>query len=215
MDSHCKHEISNIPVVYEDNWFLIVDKPSGLLTIPTPKKESRTLTSILNADLENRGLSYRLHPCHRLDRETSGLIIYAKGKSTQQKMMELFKQKKVRKSYIAFAQGDFANSHGRIRIPIKNLGAVTEYKVLKRRKDFTVVQATPLTGRTNQIRIHFKQIGHPILGETRYAFRRDFKIKAKRLCLHADRLEFIHPITKNLISLSADLPSSMIEINRD
>ena len=87
----------NISIIYEDDWLLVADKPSGLLVIPTPKKESRTLTNILNEDLQNRGIPYRLHPCHRLDRETSGLIIYAKGKSVQQKMMHEFKEKKVKK----------------------------------------------------------------------------------------------------------------------
>ena len=70
----------NIPVVYEDDWLLIVDKPAGMLTIPSPRKEARTLTAVLNEDLKTKGLPYRLHPCHRLDKETSGLIIYAKGK---------------------------------------------------------------------------------------------------------------------------------------
>ena len=67
----------NIPVVYEDDWLLIVNKPQGLLTIPTPKNELHTLTNILNEDLKNKGLTFHLHPCHRLDRETSGLIFYA------------------------------------------------------------------------------------------------------------------------------------------
>jgi 23S rRNA-/tRNA-specific pseudouridylate synthase len=71
------------------------------------------------------------------------------------------------------------------------------------------VEAMPLTGRTNQIRIHFKLIGHPILGETKYAFRRDFKLKAKRLCLHAKTLEFIHPLTNKLVAPDAELPLDM------
>ena len=199
----------NIPVVYEDDWLMIVDKPSGLLVIPTPKKESRTLTTILNDDLKNKGLSYRLHPCHRLDRETSGLIIFAKGKSIQKKMMDIFRYKKIKKIYIAFVQGTLPKNQGRIKTPIEGLSAITKYKIIQERKDFTVVEISPLTGRTNQIRIHFKQIGHPIVGETKYAFRRDFKIKAKRLCLHACALEFVHPVTKNVISLTTPLPPDM------
>ena len=90
----------NIPVVYEDDWLLIADKPAGLLTIPSPGKVRRTLTGILNEDLKKKGLLYRLHPCHRLDRETSGLIIYAKGKSVQKKMMDEFRNGKVKKTLI-------------------------------------------------------------------------------------------------------------------
>jgi 23S rRNA pseudouridine1911/1915/1917 synthase len=196
----------NIPVVYEDDWLLAVDKPSGLLVIPTPKNEKRTLTGILNEDLKKRGITYRLHPCHRLDRETSGLIIYAKGKSIQKKMMEEFKQKMVKKVYTAFIQGSPSKNQGEIKNRIDGLPAETRYKVIEKRIDFAIVEVRPITGRTNQIRIHFKQIGHPVLGETKYAFRRDFKIKAKRLCLHAQELEFRHPVNKQYVHLSCDLP---------
>lgn len=188
----------NIPIVYEDKWLLVVNKPSGLLTIPTPKKESCTLTSILN-----------LYPCHRLDRETSGLIIYAKGKSIQKKMMGLFKQRKIKKTYYAFVQGNIVQNQGKIRNPIEGRNALTKYKVIQKRKDFTIVEVAPLTGRTNQIRIHFKMIGHPIVGETKYAFRKDFSLRAKRLCLHAKALEFTHPITQKFLKLTADLPEDL------
>lgn len=201
----------NIPIIYEDDWLLVVDKPSGLLTIPTAKNESRTLTSILNEDLKERGKLYRLHPCHRLDRETSGLIVYAKGKSVQKKMMGLFKQKEVKKTYVAFVQGILPLGEGQIRNPIRGISAITAYRVRGKRKDFSIVEAMPFTGRTNQLRIHFKQIGHPILGETKYAFRRDFKIKAKRLCLHAQELGFVHPVTRKHIDLVADFPLDLKE----
>ena len=206
---HYKYKISNIGVVYEDDWLLIVDKPSGLLTIPTPKKELRTLTSILNADLAQKGKLYRLHLCHRLDRETSGLIIYAKGKSIQKKMMEEFKHKKVKKMYVAFVQGILPKEQGEISSPIEGRSAVTQYKIIQKRKDFTVTQARALTGRKNQIRIHFKNIGHPLVGETKFAFRKDYKLKAKRICLHAQSLEFIHPITKNIVKVDSELPEDL------
>lgn len=214
MDNQYKYEISNIGVVYEDDWLLIVDKPQGLLTIPSPRRELRTLTSILNEDLKKRNLFYRLHPCHRLDKETSGLIIYAKGKSMQKKMMDEFRHKKVKKNYVAFVRGALVKNQGEIKTPIEARSAITQYKIIQRKQGLTVVEVHPLTGRTNQIRIHFSNIGHPILGETKYAFRRDFKIKAKRLCLHAQRLEFTHPITGNLISLTVNLPSFMQDFLR-
>ena len=199
----------NIPVIYEDDWLLVLNKPSGLLTIPTPKKESRTLSSILNEDLKERGLAYRLYPCHRLDRETSGLIVYAKGKSMQKIMMEEFRQRRIQKAYIAFIQGRLPKDEGDLRYPVEAKSALTKYKVMEKKDDFSVVEITPLTGRTNQIRIHFKQAGHPLVGETKFAFRRDFKLKAKRLCLHAKMLEFVHPVTKKVISLTAPLPPDM------
>ena len=217
MERNFLYKIKNIPVVYEDNWLFVVDKPTGLLSIPTPRNERYTLTNVLNEDLKNKNISYRLHPCHRLDRETSGLIIYAKGKSVQKKMMELFKNKNIKKIYIAFIQGMLLKKQGIIKNPVDGLNAETKYKVMQQRKDFALVEVRPLTGRTNQIRIHFKQMGHPILGETKYAFRRDFKLKAKRLCLHAKDLEFIHPLTQKYIRLHASPPlylKEFLEMNK-
>ena len=190
----------NIPIVYEDDSLLVVDKPSGLLTVPTPKNEKRTLTSILG-----------LYPCHRLDRDTSGLIVYAKTKPTQEKMMEEFRQRSVKKTYIAFIRGIPSSEQGIIKDKIDGLFAQTCYKVIEKRSDFAIVEAMPLTGRTNQIRIHFKSLGHPILGEAKYAFRRDFKIKAKRLCLHAAKLEFKHPENGKILKIEIDLPQELQE----
>lgn len=199
----------NIRIAYEDEWLFIVDKPPGLVVIPTPKKEQRTLTGILNDELKKRGEPWRLHPCHRLDRETSGLIIYAKGKSVQKKMMNEFREKKVRKNYTAFIQGRLPGSEGRINSPIDGQKAETKYRLVEERKGFSVVQVTPLTGRTNQIRIHFKRINHPLVGESKFAFRRDFKLKAKRLCLHAKELLFRHPVTGAAVSVQAALAADM------
>ncbi len=190
----------NIPIIYEDDYLLVVNKPSGLLTVPTPKNEGRTLTSILGA-----------YPCHRLDRDTSGLIIYAKVKPIQKKMMEEFKRREVKKTYLAFVKGMPCEQQGVIKNRIEGMYAQTRYKVIERRRDFTIVEVAPLTGRTNQIRIHFKSISHPILGETKYAFRRDFKIKAKRLCLHALKLEFRHPVNGRILKLESSLPQDLIE----
>jgi 23S rRNA pseudouridine1911/1915/1917 synthase len=201
----------NIPIIYEDEWLVVVDKPSGLLTIPTPKNEKRTLTSILNDDLTQKAVVYRLHPCHRLDRETSGLVIYAKGKSIQQKMMDVFKARAVKKTYIAFVRGCPSKSEGEIKHPIEGQSALTKYKVISKKKDFSVVEVSPVTGRTNQIRIHFKQLGNPVIGETKFAFRKDFTVKAKRLCLHAHTLEFTHPVTHKPVRLTCDLPKDLEE----
>ncbi len=199
----------NIPVVYEDDVLLAVDKPAGLLTIPTPRNESRTLASILDEDAAAKGAAYRLHPCHRLDRETSGVIVFAKGKAVQQTMMEMFKHRQVAKTYLAFVHGAPRHPEGTIRAPIEGKPAETRYKVTRRHKEFSVVELQPLTGRTNQIRIHMKSIGHPLVGETRFAFRKDFALRAKRACLHAWRLAFAHPMTGKPLSLEAPLAQDM------
>jgi len=199
----------NIPVVYEDDWLLVVNKPAGLLSVPTPKNEARTLTSILNQDAQERSLKYRLHPCHRLDRDTSGLIIYAKGRSIQKKMMDAFRQRLVSKKYIAFVHGKLPHSAGEISSAIEGKNALTKYKVQEEKSNYSVVEVMPLTGRTNQIRIHFKNIQHPLVGEDKFVFRRDFPLRFKHLCLEANELNFRHPVTGKDVRISIGLPQDL------
>jgi 23S rRNA pseudouridine1911/1915/1917 synthase len=202
-------------IVYEDDWIIVAEKPSGMLTIPTPKGETNTLTDLLNRELDNRGIEANAYPCHRLDRDTSGLILYAKGKAIQQKMMESFKKRLVKKTYTAFVQGDLKTASGVIRARIYNRNknrseeAVTNYRVIDRWKDFSVVEVEPLTGRTNQIRIHMKSIGHPLVGERIYAFRKDYKLKFRRAALHAAKLEFDHPVNGDRVNFTAPLAEDM------
>jgi 23S rRNA pseudouridine1911/1915/1917 synthase len=123
--------------------------------------------------------------------------------------MRLFAEKKIEKTYIAFVQGSLKPPEGRLSYAIEGKSAVTQYKTLEYRKDFTIIEATPQTGRTNQIRIHCKAAGHPVVGETKFSFRRDFALKAKRLCLHAAGLAFTHPFTGKEIRLESPLPADL------
>jgi len=199
----------NIPIVFEDDWLLVVNKPSGLLSVPTLKKEGRTLTSILNQDAQGRNLKYRLYPCHRLDRETSGLLIYAKGKNIEEKMVSAFRDRLVSKKYIAFVHGKLAQPQGVINSAIEGKSALTKYRVLKESSNYSVVEVSPVTGRTNQIRIHFKYIQHPLVGEDKFAYRKDFVLRFKRLCLEAQELSFKHPVTGKNLTVSIDLAAEL------
>ncbi|MDP2911331.1 MAG: RNA pseudouridine synthase [Candidatus Omnitrophota bacterium] len=164
-------------IVYEDGYIFVVNKPSGMLVVPTPKGETNTLTDLLNQELDRRGAQANAYPCHRIDRETSGLIIYAKGQSIQKIMMEQFKKHLVKKTYIAFVHGIVRKDSGTLKGNVYNQKRrktelmITGFKVLERKKDFTIVEVQPVTGRTNQIRIHFKELGHSLVGESVYAFR--------------------------------------------
>jgi RluA family pseudouridine synthase len=217
-----------IPVVYEDENCLVFNKPSGLLVIPTDKEEHRTLVNIVNeqqkgdSSLQFKGtVPFYLHPAHRLDRDTTGAILFAKGKDRQQKLMQFFKDKQVHKTYIAFVHGRVAEPRGKIRIPIKDFhqrkferhlpaqSALTHYEVQDYYKDFTVVKVMPITGRTNQIRIHFAKIGHPLVGEDKYAFRRDFALRFRRTALHALRLEWPNLAGGPMINVEVPLPKDM------
>jgi 23S rRNA pseudouridine1911/1915/1917 synthase len=199
----------NIPIIFEDDWLLVVDKPAGLLSVPTPKHESRTLTSILNQDAQGRGLKYHLYPCHRLDRETSGLLIYAKSKSVEEKMSGAFRNRLVNKQYIAFVHGKLPQPLGLINWAIEGKNALTKYRVIQEKSAYSVVEVFPVTGRTNQIRIHFKHIQHPLVGEDKFAFRKDFALRAKRVCLHGKYLEFKHPQTAKVVVVKSALPQDM------
>ncbi len=202
-------------IVYEDDRIMVIDKPSGMLVIPTPKKETNTLTSLINRDLDKRGVGANAYPCHRLDRETSGLIIYSKGKKAQKAMMDEFKDRSVKKKYIAFVQGRVRKDYDIIRERIYNRkkkrseAAETRYRVLSRRRDFTEIEVEPVTGRTNQIRMHMEGIGHPIVGERVYSFRKDFKLRFRRVALHARHIEFIHPVNKARMLFDSPLPDDM------
>lgn len=186
---------------------LIVDKPAGLLTVPAPGHERRTLESVLNEERAGTD-SPRLFPCHRLDRETSGVIIFAKGRVARDQMMDMFRSRRVKKTYVAFVQGRIAG-HGRITLPVEGEQAFTRFHVTRSGLKFSVVKAFPETGRRNQIRIHFKAIGHPLVGETKFAYRRDSTVKARRMMLHAESLEFDHPVTRRRLRVTAQLPSDM------
>ncbi|MFA6357836.1 MAG: RluA family pseudouridine synthase [Candidatus Omnitrophota bacterium] len=199
----------NIPVVFEDDWFLVVNKPAGLLSVPTPKNESRTLSSILNQDAEERKLNYRFYPCHRLDRQTSGLIIYAKSKGIEEKMADAFRNREISKKYIAFVQGKLSQVQGQINSPIEGKSALTKYKVIEEKSNYSVVEISPVTGRTNQIRIHFKSIQHPLVGEDKFAFRKDFALRFKRVCLEAKELNFKHPVSGKDLTISIDLAQDL------
>jgi 23S rRNA pseudouridine1911/1915/1917 synthase len=204
-------------IIYEDEHLIVVNKSSGILVVPTPKGETNTLTDLLNNELDNRGAGPDAYPCHRIDRETSGLILYAKGKPVQEIMMEQFKKRLVKKTYIAFVHGIVrkesdtlkGNVYNRARRKIELM--ITKFRVLERRQDFTIVEVEPATGRTNQIRIHFKEIGHPLVGESVYAFRKDFKLKFKRVALHAKALEFNHPVTGKRMNFNLPIPDDMAD----
>ena len=202
-------------ILYEDDSLIVVNKRSGMLVIPTAKGEKNTLTHLLNEELDAKGIEINAYPCHRIDRETSGLIVYAKGKSMQQKMMDSFKHRKVHKTYLAFVSGTVSQEKDTLKDDLYNRTsrktefALMHYKVLARKKGYTVVQVDPVTGRKNQIRIQFEKRGHPLLGERVYAFRRDIPVHFRRLALHAQAIEFMHPRTGKLMRFTAPLPEDM------
>ncbi|MDD5584593.1 MAG: RluA family pseudouridine synthase [Candidatus Omnitrophica bacterium] len=201
-------------IVFEDNEVIVLNKIAKLLVVPSPKGEKYTVTSLLAQRLKQP-----VYPCHRLDRETTGLLLYAKNKKIQQEIMNAFRQRQISKKYLAFVKGKMKQCQGTLRGYIldtegRRFGerpkeAKTNYRVMQITREFSVVELEPVTGRTNQLRIQLAKIGNPILGERKYAYGRDFTIRFKRLALHASSLAFTHPVSKKHLAFTIELPKDM------
>jgi RluA family pseudouridine synthase len=216
-NASCVMNFGNI--IFEDEYVIVIDKPSGLLVMPIYSGQRRNVTSLLNKYHKQGKDKRNIFPCHRLDRETSGIIIFAKSRVVQRAVMDQFREKKVQKIYIAFVQGQIKQKKGILRSYIKGAWpyrfdrkkklALTKYTLLYRTKSVSVLKVEPLTGRTNQIRIQFRDYKHPLIGERRFAFARDWPVKFRRTALHAAFVKFTHPVHKGMISFMCLLPQDM------
>lgn len=208
------HPEQAFDIVFEDGSLIVINKKAKLLVEPSPKKESLTITSLLGAALKKP-----VFPCHRLDRETTGLLIYATNKSIQNKIMQQFKFGIVEKRYFAFIRGILIRKTGVLQgVIIDREGrlfgerekyAKTRYRVIQEFPAWSFLELVPFTGRTNQLRIQLAKEGHPILGERKYAFGKDFPVKFRRLALHAYFLSFRHPLDKKRIQFEIPLAKDM------
>ena len=213
----------DLRVVYEDADLLVIDKPAGLVTHPAPGHPDHTLANAVLAhcpDLEGVGGEVRPGLVHRLDRDTSGLIVVAKNDLAQAGLSGQFKDRTVSKVYLAVVTG-YPNPEraiidapigrhprSRTRMAIVSTGrdAVTEYDVTRRLRGYALVEARPRTGRTHQIRVHLASIGHPVAGDATYGKPAP---GLERHFLHAHRLAFDHPRTGRRLELESPLPNDL------
>lgn len=210
-----------IPVLFSQDDIMVFDKPAGVLVIPAPGDDRPCLTEIVNFQYGEKTGQAKLHPCHRIDRDTSGAIMYAIGKRAQQRMMDLFHRREVEKVYLAAVQGHLKRKKGKIegflsqpdRIKYsrssKGKPASSFYEVISEYKDFSVVEVRPVTGRTNQIRIQFSQLGHPLVGDRKYSVARKYPVKFRRPALHAASLSWRDPDKKKTNTVHSTLPNDM------
>jgi 23S rRNA pseudouridine1911/1915/1917 synthase len=217
-----------VRVVYEDDDLLIVDKPAGLVVHPAPGHWRGTLVNgLLARDDHYGGIAGVARPgiVHRLDRDTSGLLIVARNDAAQASLMAQLKARRVRKTYLALVQGTPAATVGRIEAPIgrdprdrKRMAvvpdgrrAVTGYRVRERFAAWTLLELDLVTGRTHQIRVHLAALGHPVAGDAVYGTgtARRGPDGLTRLFLHAWRLELVTPVTARLIRAEAPLPPEL------
>lgn len=216
-----KPENIKLEIVYEDNDVLVVNKPQGMVVHPAPGHPDHTLVNALlyHTDLPEINGTFRPGIVHRIDKDTSGLLMVAKSEVALKSLSQQLKDKTSRRKYIALVHGSFKENSGTIDAPLgRSLkdrkkqavieggrNAVTHFKVLERfGNDYTLVQCQLETGRTHQIRVHMKYINHPLVGDPLYGPRKT--IKGKGQFLHAAELGFKHPVTGKNMDFQAPLP---------
>ena len=210
--------INRIRVVFEDQSVIVVDKPAGLLTMATNTEKTKTAYAALRAYLNRKKPPEKLFIVHRLDREASGLLAFAKTTEAKDGLQDQFKKHTAGRRYIAVVEGrvtadDFTirsylaeNTAYRIySTPNRKIGrpAVTHVRVLKRKPKTTLVEVRLETGRKHQIRVHLAEAGHPIVGDKNYGTGFN---PIRRLALHGTHLDFRHPLTGKLMSFDARYP---------
>lgn len=231
-------------IVYEDGNFLVLNKPAGLIT--HPKNVGDTQNSVTSwliekyPEIKNVGEPFiasgkeipRAGVVHRLDKDTSGLLLVAKNNEVFFYFKNLFQERKIKKYYLALVNGKPKEPKGIISAPLGRIGlkrttkiigdklldkkeALTEYQTVKQFLNYTLLEVTPRTGRTHQIRVHLNSIGHPVAGDPIYGFKRSSPPPGlKRLFLHAYKLEFTAPDDKRL-TLEIDLPEDLQRVLDD
>jgi len=213
-----------LSIIYEDSYIVVVDKPTGMLVHPTHRDKNGTLLNALTFYLNKANIingehqKPRIRPglVHRLDRETSGLMVIAKSVDVHRRLGRELIKKRVEKRYVALVDGLIKDDDGTIELPIGRYAekklwdikedgkvSVTRYRVIDRFTNTTLVELEPVTGRTNQLRIHCASVGHPIVGDVQRG-----GAPYSRLCLHACKLGFLHPQSNSRVEFVSSIPES-------
>ena len=203
-----KSLILRLAITFEDDYLAIIEKPPGILV---NGNKFKTIDNALQQNLKKSSQidAVRPRPIHRLDYPTSGLLLIGKTSSTIRALNKLFENKKIKKKYYAITIGKM-NLKGAIKTYINKKTAITNYKTIQSVKSnrfefLNLVELSPRTGRRHQLRIHLSSIGNPILGDQEYGIK-SLILKGKGLYLHASQLDFTHPITKDKLSITSNLP---------
>lgn len=207
----------NIDIIYEDKNIIVINKPSGLLTVATEKEKNKTAYHLVMEYLKKKNKNNRIFIIHRLDKDTSGIIMFAKNERAKHLYQDNWNDIVKKRCYYAVIEGKMENKEGTIKSYLKENGnmvysvkdrsgklAITEYKVLKERKNISLLDINLKTGRKNQIRVHMKENKTPILGDLKYGEKSKL---INRLALHAYKLELVNPVTKKLLTFEINMPN--------
>ena len=210
-------------ILFEDDHIIVVNKPSGLLTIATAKEKERTLYHIVREYLVSKDKFSKVYIVHRLDKDTSGIVIFAKDEKTKNQLQENWNEYVSLREYVAVVHGNLKEDTARIvqnlmetktnlvYVSRNNEGkeAISNYKVIKKNDNYSLVDISIETGRKNQIRVAFQSLKHPIVGDKKYGMKGD---KEPRLYLHANRLKLYYPILKKDILFETANPQEFKKI---
>lgn len=209
-----------INIVYEDDAFLIVNKPAGIPVHPSMDHYTDSLSNGIAFYFSKICLKKKIRPVNRIDKDTSGIVIFAKNEYIQECLVKQMKQNVFKKKYLAVLSGILEKDSGTISAPIARKNdsiiereiredgdlAISHFKVLERFNNMTLVEYTLETGRTHQLRVHSKYIGHPIVGDSLYGLQSPL---ISRQALHAYEVSFVHPINKEKMLIHSDLPDDI------
>lgn len=216
---------SNIPlnIIYEDDYLLVINKPANIAIHPSILHFDNSLSNGVKFYFDKLGLKKKIRIVNRLDRNTSGIVVFAKNEYIQECLIKQMKTKELKKEYLAIAKGILESKSGTLNFPIARKegsiiertvssdgdSAITHYDVVKEFNNLSLVHIVLETGRTHQIRVHFSHIGHSILGDTLYGSPSEL---INRQALHSYKLTFIHPVTKKELILESSLPNDIKNI---
>ena len=206
----------NLDILYEDEYIILINKPCGLLSISNDKEKEITAYRMVSDYVKTKNKKNFIFVVHRLDQDTSGILMFCKNEKIRDKMQESWNSIVKKRGYIAIVDGKL-NGSGTIHTYLKEdknqfvysskngIGkeAITHYSNIKSNNYYSMLQVFIDTGRRNQIRVHLSERGYPIVGDKKYRCKTN---PLKRLCLHANILEFIHPVSKKMLSIKCDIP---------
>ncbi|HEY9114286.1 MAG TPA: RluA family pseudouridine synthase [Bacteroidales bacterium] len=213
-----------ITIVFEDNDLIVIDKHAGMLSIATDNKLEETAYNMLSKHVKSQGNTNKIFVVHRLDRETSGLMMFAKSEQVQQTLQKNWSDIVTERSYIAIVEGAPEKTEGTItsylreskalivyssQNPKDGTKAVTNYQVMRVNKDFAMLKVSLETGKKNQVRVHMQDIGHPVIGDKKYGSRIS---PIGRLGLHAWILAFKHPVNGELLRFETAIPRKFLRL---
>jgi 23S rRNA pseudouridine1911/1915/1917 synthase len=216
-----------LTILYEDPSIIVINKQAGLLSMATNKERDRTAYGILSDYLKKESPKNKIFIIHRLDRETSGVMMFAKSEKVQQLMQESWNATTKERTYVALVEGVPEPPKGTVTSFLRESKAlivyssqnpdngqlsITNYRVLKANHGFALLELELETGRKNQIRVHMQDIGHPVVGDTKYGAKAD---PIGRLGLHAEVLAFEHPITGEALRFEAPVPKTFLNLLKE